>query len=105
MMSATVQHGRSAALPLVSGGSSVRRWRAAGPCGSVMRRREPARARETKAGMGQDVDRSTFDRHARQRYRANLRRCLDALAVMLAEQPFDTDEPMTGLEVELNLVG
>ena len=55
--------------------------------------------------MGQDVDRTTFDRHARQRYRANVRRCLDALGVMLREHPFATDEPMTGLEVELNLVG
>ena len=55
--------------------------------------------------MGQDVDRTTFDRHARQRYRANVRRCLDALEVMLREHPFATDEPMTGLEVELNLVG
>src|SRR5690349_13289309 len=57
------------------------------------------------AGMGQDVDRTTFSRHDRQRYRANVRRCLDALAVMLREHPFDTDEPMTGIEVELNLVG
>jgi hypothetical protein len=55
--------------------------------------------------MGQDVDRTTFDRHARQRYRANVRRCLDALGRMLREHPFATDEPMTGLEVELNLVG
>ena len=55
--------------------------------------------------MGQDVDRTTFDRHARQRYRASLRRCLDALELMLREHPFAADEPMTGLEVELNLVG
>ena len=54
--------------------------------------------------MGQDVDRTTFDRHARQRYRAGVRRCLDALEVMLRDHPFATDEPMTGLEVELNLV-
>src|SRR3954452_11728786 len=57
------------------------------------------------AGMGQDVDRTTFSRHDRQRYRANVQRCLDALTLMLREHPFDTDEPMTGLEVELNLVG
>src|SRR5919199_922825 len=55
--------------------------------------------------MGQDVDRTTFSRHDRQRYRANVQRCLDALALMLREHPFATDEPMTGLEVELNLVG
>jgi hypothetical protein len=54
--------------------------------------------------MGQQVDRTTFSRHDRQRYRANVQRCLDALAVMLREHPFAHDEPMTGLEVELNLV-
>jgi len=31
-------------------------------------------------------------------------RCLDALATMLREHPFAHDEPMTGIEVELNLV-
>jgi hypothetical protein len=55
--------------------------------------------------MGQDVDRITFSRHDRQRYRANVYRCLDALTVMLREHTFDSAEPMTGLEVELNLVG
>ena len=54
--------------------------------------------------MGQDVDRTTFSRHDRQRYRAKVQRCLDTLEVMLREHPFAHDEPMTGLEVELNLV-
>ncbi|NMI00895.1 glutamate--cysteine ligase [Pseudonocardia acidicola] len=54
--------------------------------------------------MGQDVDRTTFSRRDRQRYRAKVHRCLDALAVMLKEHPFAQDEPMTGIEVELNLV-
>jgi hypothetical protein len=55
--------------------------------------------------MGQDVDRSTFSRRDRQVYRARVQRCLDALALMLREHPFARDEPMTGIEVELNLVG
>ena len=54
--------------------------------------------------MGQEVDRTTFSRHDRQRYRANVHRCLDALTAMLRDHPFARDEPMTGLEVELNLV-
>jgi hypothetical protein len=54
--------------------------------------------------MGQDVDRRTFSRRDRQRYRTKVQRCLDALAIMLREHPFARDEPMTGLEVELNLV-
>ena len=55
--------------------------------------------------MGQEVDRTTFDRHDRQRYRTNVQRCLDTLTAMLRDHPFARDEPMTGLEVELNLVG
>jgi len=54
--------------------------------------------------MGQNVDRTKFSRRERQRYRAKVHRCLDTLAVMLREHPFADDEPMTGLEVELNLV-
>ena len=54
--------------------------------------------------MGQDVDRSTFSRRDRQVYRAKVQRCVDALAVMLREHPFARDEPMTGIEIELNLV-
>jgi len=54
--------------------------------------------------MGQDVDRTIFSRRDRQRYRAKVQRCIDTLAVMLREHPFARDEPMTGLEVELNLV-
>ncbi|HEY4421373.1 MAG TPA: glutamate--cysteine ligase [Pseudonocardia sp.] len=55
--------------------------------------------------MGQDVDRRTFSRRDRQQYRAKVQRCLDVLALMLREHPFAHDEPMTGIEVELNLVG
>jgi hypothetical protein len=54
--------------------------------------------------MGQDVDRRTFSRRDRQHYRAKVQRCLDVLAIMLREHPFARDEPMTGLELELNLV-
>ncbi len=54
--------------------------------------------------MGQEVARATFSRRDRQRYRAKVQRCVDTLAVMLREHPFARDEPMTGIEVELNLV-
>lgn len=54
--------------------------------------------------MGQRVDRTTFSRRDRQRYRAKVQRCIDVLAVMLREHPFAPDDPMTGIEVELNLV-
>ncbi|MGC9667720.1 glutamate--cysteine ligase [Planosporangium sp. 12N6] len=54
--------------------------------------------------MGQEVDQREFTREDRQRYRQKVRRCLDVFARMLRESRFDTDRPMTGLEVELNLV-
>ena len=54
--------------------------------------------------MGEEVDAQEFSRADRTRYREKVRRCLDVFARMLREAAFDTDDPMTGLEVELNLV-
>jgi hypothetical protein len=54
--------------------------------------------------MGQEVDRRDFTRQDRQRYRQKVRRCLDVFARMLRESRFDFERPMTGLEIELNLV-
>jgi gamma-glutamyl:cysteine ligase YbdK (ATP-grasp superfamily) len=54
--------------------------------------------------MGEEVEAQEFSRADRTRHREKVRRCLDVFARMLAEARFDTDDPMTGLEVELNLV-
>jgi gamma-glutamyl:cysteine ligase YbdK (ATP-grasp superfamily) len=54
--------------------------------------------------MGEDVQAQEFSREDRTLYREKVRRCLDVFARMLRESRFDTDDPMTGLEVELNLV-
>src|SRR5215210_6503566 len=54
--------------------------------------------------MGEDVDAQEFSRADRTRYREKVHRCLDTFARMLSEHHFDTDDPMTGMEVELNLV-
>jgi gamma-glutamyl:cysteine ligase YbdK (ATP-grasp superfamily) len=54
--------------------------------------------------MGEEVDAQEFTRADRTRHREKVRRNLDVLARMLREAAFDTDDPMTGLEVELNLV-
>src|SRR4051795_11327997 len=54
--------------------------------------------------MGEEVEAQEFSRADRTRYREKVRRCLDVFARMLREARFDTDDPMTGLEVELNLV-
>ncbi|MBU1802203.1 glutamate--cysteine ligase [Nocardioides sp.] len=54
--------------------------------------------------MGEEVDLQEFTSSDRTRHREKVRRCLDVFARMLREAAFDTDDPMTGLEVELNLV-
>ncbi len=54
--------------------------------------------------MGEEVDAQEFTRADRTRHREKVRRCLDVFERMLRESAFDTDDPMTGLEVELNLV-
>ena len=54
--------------------------------------------------MGEDVAQQEFSREDRTRYREKVRRCLDVFARMLSESRFDSDDPMTGLEIELNLV-
>jgi hypothetical protein len=54
--------------------------------------------------MGRDVDLQEFSRADRTRYREKVRRCLDVLALMLRESRFEAEDPMTGLEIEFNLV-
>ena len=54
--------------------------------------------------MGQVVDRTSFTRRDRQRYRIKVQRCLDTLEEMLRDYPFAGSEPMTGVEIEFNLV-
>jgi hypothetical protein len=54
--------------------------------------------------MGRDVEAQTFSREDRTRYRDKVRRNLDVFTRMLRGSTFDTDAPLTGLEIELNLV-
>jgi hypothetical protein len=54
--------------------------------------------------MGRDVDLQEFSRSDRTRHREKVRRCLDVFARMLRESRFDIDDPMTGMEIEFNLV-
>lgn len=54
--------------------------------------------------MGKEIKQGTFSREERARYRYKVRRCLDVFALMLDDFSFDADHPMTGLEIELNLV-
>ncbi|MCD6639283.1 MAG: glutamate--cysteine ligase [Nocardioides sp.] len=54
--------------------------------------------------MGEEVEPQEFTRADRTHHREKVRRNLDVFARMLREARFDTDDPMTGLELELNLV-
>jgi hypothetical protein len=54
--------------------------------------------------MGKEPAVATFTNRDRDRYRQKVRRCLDALALMLEDVAFDTESRMTGLEIELNLM-
>ena len=54
--------------------------------------------------MGEEVAQHEFTREDRTRYREKVRSCLDVLERMLRETKFDAEFPMTGLEIELNLV-
>ncbi|GAA4210257.1 glutamate--cysteine ligase [Actinocatenispora rupis] len=54
--------------------------------------------------MGKQLDSHAFTREDRQRYREKVRRCLDVFALMLNDFTFDADKPLTGLEIEINLI-
>src|SRR3954463_3114247 len=54
--------------------------------------------------MGTEVDLQEFSRADRTRHREKVRRCLDVFARMLRESAFDIENPMTGMEIEFNLV-
>jgi hypothetical protein len=54
--------------------------------------------------MGENVTPVAFSREDRTRYRLKVRRCLDVFALMLDDFGFDAERPMTGLEVEMDLI-
>ena len=54
--------------------------------------------------MGKEVTAQSYTREQRQRYREKVRQDLDVFERMLAQSSFEFERPMTGLEIELNLV-
>ena len=54
--------------------------------------------------MGEEVKRTTFDSAHRREYRRKVQLCLDVFETMLARSCFDSDQPLTGMEIECNLV-
>lgn len=54
--------------------------------------------------MGVEVEAKSYSREERQRYREKVRQNLDVFERMLASSQFEFEKPMTGMELELNLV-
>jgi len=54
--------------------------------------------------MGDDIGTTVFSREQRKRYREKVQRCLDVFESMLHGHAFEFERPLTGLEIELNLV-
>ena len=54
--------------------------------------------------MGEEVKRTTYDSAHRREYRRKVALCLDVFETMLAQSCFDSERPLTGMEIECNLV-
>ena len=54
--------------------------------------------------MGEEVRQTEFSRAQRQQYRRKVQLCLDVFETMLAQSSFDFEKPLTGIEIECNLV-
>jgi hypothetical protein len=54
--------------------------------------------------VGEEVEHRNFSREDRARYRQKIRRSLDVFASMLREARFEFERPLTGMEIELNLI-
>jgi hypothetical protein len=54
--------------------------------------------------VGEEVKRTTYDHAHRREYRRKVQLCLDVFETILAQSRFDSDRPLTGMEIECNLV-
>jgi hypothetical protein len=54
--------------------------------------------------MGEDVTRTAFSRAHRRDYRRKVQLCLDVFETMLQQSSFEFERPLTGMEIECNLV-
>ena len=54
--------------------------------------------------MGEEVKRTTYDSAHRREYRRKVQLCLNVFETMLAQSCFDSAQPLTGMEIECNLV-
>jgi gamma-glutamyl:cysteine ligase YbdK (ATP-grasp superfamily) len=54
--------------------------------------------------VGEEVKQTDFSRAQRREYRRKVQLCLDVFETMLAQSSFEFDRPLTGMEIECNLV-
>lgn len=54
--------------------------------------------------MGTEVERTEFSGAQRREYRRKVQQCLDVFETMLAQSSFEFERPLTGMEIECNLV-
>jgi hypothetical protein len=54
--------------------------------------------------VGEEVKQTEYTRAHRQGYRRKVQLCLDVFETMLAQSSFEFDRPLTGMEIECNLV-
>jgi hypothetical protein len=54
--------------------------------------------------VGEEVKRTMYNRAHRQQYRRKVQLCLDVFETMLAQSSFEFERPLTGMEIECNLV-
>ena len=54
--------------------------------------------------MGEEVKQTDFSREHRRDYRRKVQLCLDVFETMLAQSSFEFERPLTGMEIECNLV-
>jgi gamma-glutamyl:cysteine ligase YbdK (ATP-grasp superfamily) len=54
--------------------------------------------------VGEEVKQTYYTRAQRQEYRRKVQLCLDVFETMLAQSSFEFDRPLTGMEIECNLV-
>jgi hypothetical protein len=54
--------------------------------------------------VGEEVKRTAYGHARRQEYRRKVQLCLDVFETMLARSSFEFDRPLTGMEIECNLV-
>lgn len=55
--------------------------------------------------MGDEINRTTYSRSQRRQYRHKIQQCLDVFETMLAQASFECEPPLTGMEIEGNLIG